>query len=328
MHHPCYYLHSHNIIHKDLKPGNILLDDFLLPKICDFGLSKINQQGQENNLTKTGLDIKGTPKYMAPEVWAKLDYGKPCDVYGFAIILYEIMTTENPFESFDFFRMLIEIQKGTRPEFKSPIPEAYKNLIEKCWNNDPMKRPTFQEIVENLKNDKKFITEEIDEKQYFDYIKYIDEYKSSFNSLNVDIPLHNFIKQKMNFQSKMLLRNNGFYSYHNFMKLDEESKQMVEEAEYDTEKQFTLAQIIIEGQQHFEPNTEVGLKYLKNSINSRDWSWILDKCDSSYVIFKKLDNKQRAKFSRLVCLKYWMIWICCFVRASDDVFNASIKIIK
>ena len=86
------YLHSHNIIHRDLKPENILINNCLFPKIADFGLSKINEPNFINTTINT---IKGTPIYISPEIWDKMEYDKPCDVYAFAIVLYELFFDKN-----------------------------------------------------------------------------------------------------------------------------------------------------------------------------------------------------------------------------------------
>ena len=64
------YLHSHDILHRDLKPAYILMDDFLLSKIADFGLSKISTIEKVDSILNTTYGvIKGTPIYMAPEIW-------------------------------------------------------------------------------------------------------------------------------------------------------------------------------------------------------------------------------------------------------------------
>lgn len=87
------YLHAHNIIHRDLKPANILMDSFLCPKIADFGLSKINTIEKVDSIIKSADGcIKGTPSYMAPEIWFRVEYSKASDVYTFGLILFEIYT--------------------------------------------------------------------------------------------------------------------------------------------------------------------------------------------------------------------------------------------
>lgn len=63
---------------------------------------------------------------------------------------------------------------GKRPDLPNSIPKCYKELITKCWDQDPEKRPTFAQIVESLKTNREFITEfGVDEKEYYSYIKMI-----------------------------------------------------------------------------------------------------------------------------------------------------------
>lgn len=141
------YLHSYNIIHRDLKPSNILLDESLNPKIADFGLSKIEDQSY-----KSVSDLKGTPCYMSPEIFERYEYSKSSDVYAFGIILYELLTNEKVFNEKTSQQIIELLNSGYRPEFTSPIADSYKNLIEKCWSQDPSERPTFEDIVKKQKN--------------------------------------------------------------------------------------------------------------------------------------------------------------------------------
>ena len=92
------YLHQHKILHRDLKPANILMDNFLCPKICDFGLSKIEHSNLSTQTINSTLTVKGTPAYIAPEIWKKQKYSKSSDVYSFGVLVYELITNEIPFK--------------------------------------------------------------------------------------------------------------------------------------------------------------------------------------------------------------------------------------
>ena len=168
------YAHSKNIIHRDLKPENVLEDENYYPKICDFNLSK----SKTSDLLLGGSKIVGTPMYMAPEIMEENDvYSFAIDVFSFAITAYEIMTNEDLYKRiknrFDLFKNVIS---GYRPEFTTDIPERYKNLIECCWAERPEKRPTFDQIVDELRNSEAYITSEIDVNEYHNYIESIDKF--------------------------------------------------------------------------------------------------------------------------------------------------------
>lgn len=97
------HLHNHAIIHRDLKFHNVLLNDDLTPKICDFGESK----SFSNELDNGQCEIVGTPFFMAPEIINGNHYSYPVDVYSFGILVHEILTGKLPFdggflEFFDF----------------------------------------------------------------------------------------------------------------------------------------------------------------------------------------------------------------------------------
>ena len=163
------YLHSQRILHRDLKTSNILLDDHLFPKIADFGFSK-----KINNQIKSDSCYKGTVAYTAPEVF-KSEYSEAGDVYSFAIIVYEIMTNEEIYKGMNIFKLMNHVLNGFRLEFTFKIPDSYQKLIEACWMQEPEKRPTFKEIVQQLKTDTGFITENVDEEEFLLYIDQIED---------------------------------------------------------------------------------------------------------------------------------------------------------
>lgn len=141
------YLHSIGVIHRDLKPGNIVLDKKYLPKILDFGLVR-----ECSRDTPQTYQI-GTPNWMAPEIIVGEDYTEKCDVYSFAMILFEMGTKERPLAGYDAEKVIyMYVKKHYRPEFpaKSLLTKELRGLIQKCWSDDPDERPSFREIFKEF----------------------------------------------------------------------------------------------------------------------------------------------------------------------------------
>src|SRR6516165_1107809 len=91
-----HYAHEHGILHRDIKPGNILLDQKGEPHLTDFGLARLVES--ESSVTHT-LDVLGTPSYMAPEqaVGNNAAVSSATDVYGLGAVLYQLLTSHPPF---------------------------------------------------------------------------------------------------------------------------------------------------------------------------------------------------------------------------------------
>ena len=153
-------LHQNQIVHRDLKISNILLDDNNEPVICDFDLSySINDENYEKNLNQAE-EIQGTPYYVSPER-IRLDEDKTnafaSDVYSYAILLYFMFSSSIKFiddDSFGLHQFYKFISEGRRPVKPKNIPEHYWELIQMCWNDNPSSRPTFEDITNILKKDK------------------------------------------------------------------------------------------------------------------------------------------------------------------------------
>ncbi|KAJ3019449.1 UNVERIFIED_CONTAM: hypothetical protein HDU68_010662, partial [Siphonaria sp. JEL0065] len=151
------YLHSRNpaIIHKDLKPDNILLDENNVARVCDFGLSRFQKGVRLTDYA--GLQRHGQYAYAPPESFSP-DYHSHTsyDVYSFALTMFHTLSGVAPFQ--DDFAATLEKVKGWvvdlkyRPERpESGIPDYCWDLIVDCWNQEPHLRPTFLGILERFK---------------------------------------------------------------------------------------------------------------------------------------------------------------------------------
>ncbi|CAN1276310.1 Serine/threonine-protein kinase STY17 [Linum perenne] len=149
------YLHQNNIIHRDLKAANILMDENEVVKVADFGVARV--QAQSGVMTAE----TGTYRWMAPEVIEHKPYDHKADVFSFAIVLWELLTGKLPYEYLTPLQAAVGVvQKGLRPTIPKHTNPKLTELLEKCWQQDPSLRPDFSEIIEILRQTAKEVGEE------------------------------------------------------------------------------------------------------------------------------------------------------------------------
>ena len=137
-----HYAHEHGILHRDIKPGNILLDDEGEPHLTDFGLARLAEA--ESTVTRTS-DMLGTPSYMAPEQARGNDGAltSATDVYGIGAVLYQLFTGQPPFTAattYETIRLLSETEPRSPRLLNSKVDRDLSTICLKCLEKDPQRR--------------------------------------------------------------------------------------------------------------------------------------------------------------------------------------------
>jgi serine/threonine protein kinase len=152
------YIHFKKLIHRDLKLENVLISKGLIAKITNFDISRESDINDKHKTIKCGTSL-----YMAPEVVTSGDYDQKCDVFSFAIMMFQLLTKkiDNIYQdTISNDNVLnVELQVAINPNFRPLIPKKYLEkkkyfefieLMKKCWNQDPKERPSFNDITMTL----------------------------------------------------------------------------------------------------------------------------------------------------------------------------------
>src|SRR6476660_3593863 len=148
-----HYAHEHGILHRDIKPGNILLDAKGEPHLTDFGLARLVES--ESSVTHT-LDVLGTPSYMAPEqaVGNNAAVSSVTDVYGLGAVLYQLLTGQPPFArgtTYETIKLVLDTEPR-QPRLLNPkIDRDLSTICLKSLEKDPKRRyPSALALAEDL----------------------------------------------------------------------------------------------------------------------------------------------------------------------------------
>ncbi|XP_065696456.1 serine/threonine-protein kinase 36 isoform X1 [Patagioenas fasciata] len=136
-----YYLHSHRILHRDMKPQNILLDKDGVVKLCDFGFARAMSIH-----TMVLTSIKGTPLYMSPELVEERPYDHTADLWSVGCILYELFVGTPPFYTSSIFQLVSLIVKDP-VKWPVAISPVFKSFLQGLLTKDPCQRLSWPELL-------------------------------------------------------------------------------------------------------------------------------------------------------------------------------------
>src|SRR5712664_1513804 len=136
------YAHEHGILHRDIKPGNILLDAKGEPHLTDFGLARLIET--ESTVTRT-MEVLGTPSYMAPEqaVGDNAAISSVTDVYGLGAVLYQLLTGQPPFAggtTYETIKLLLDTEPRQPRQLNPKVDRDLSTICLKCLEKDPKRR--------------------------------------------------------------------------------------------------------------------------------------------------------------------------------------------
>ncbi|RWS17516.1 mitogen-activated protein kinase kinase kinase 13-like protein [Dinothrombium tinctorium] len=140
-----HYLHSHKIIHRDLKSPNVLMSFNNTLKISDFGTSR---QWTERS---TKMSFAGTVAWMAPEVIRNELCSEKVDIWSFGVVIWELLTCEIPYKDVDSSAIIWGVGNNSlHLPVPSTCPEGFKLLMQQCWSSKPRNRPSFRQILMHI----------------------------------------------------------------------------------------------------------------------------------------------------------------------------------
>lgn len=145
------FLHKENVLHRDIKSLNVLLDENFRAKLTDFGMSRIRKEATS---IATTSDIVGTIPWMAPELFGpEPKYTKKSDIYSFGLTIWEVIARKRPFANAIPQAIPNLVCKGEREVIPSECPKRMTDLIQLCWKEKARDRPTIEEVIAHLEEE-------------------------------------------------------------------------------------------------------------------------------------------------------------------------------
>jgi eukaryotic-like serine/threonine-protein kinase len=139
------YVHRHGVVHRDIKPGNVLLDTDGRPHLSDFGIAVL---ADATNITATGMVI-GTASYLSPEQVRGQQVGPASDVYALGLVLLECITARREYPGNALEAAVARLHRA--PEIPTDLPGPLAGLLAGMTLDEPMERPTTEQVVGELR---------------------------------------------------------------------------------------------------------------------------------------------------------------------------------
>jgi len=139
------YVHRHGVVHRDIKPGNVLLDTDGRPHLSDFGIAVL---ADATNITATGMVI-GTASYLSPEQVRGQPVGPASDVYALGLVLLECITARREYPGNALEAAVARLHRA--PEIPTDLPGPLAGLLAGMTLDEPMERPTTEQVVGELR---------------------------------------------------------------------------------------------------------------------------------------------------------------------------------
>ncbi|KAI3424667.1 Separase, partial [Psidium guajava] len=136
------YLHDQDVVHRDIKCANILVDASGAVKLADFGLGKATKMNDAKS-------VEGTPLWMAPEVVKNESYGSAADIWSLGCTVLEMLTRQPPYSHLEGMQALFRIGRGEPPPVPDSLSREAQDLILRCLQVNPNDRPSAGQLLDH-----------------------------------------------------------------------------------------------------------------------------------------------------------------------------------